>query len=148
MVRRVSPPAEQSTRRSFLQWVLGGMAVAFTGLFAYTAAIYTRPPRVPGQRSQVRVKRADLHEGALQVRLLGETLYVVLHRGEVKVFSAKCTHLGCLVIWNDNTGGFTCPCHGAAFAADGSVVHGPATIPLRQVPFTEQNDVITIGEVA
>jgi Rieske Fe-S protein len=47
--------------------------------------------------------------------------------GDVKAFSAICTHQGCLVsevIDNE----IICPCHGSRFsAADGAVITGPAT---------------------
>jgi Rieske Fe-S protein len=40
-----------------------------------------------------------------------------------------CTHLGCLVR-PQTEGGFACRCHGSRFTADGSVITGPATLPL------------------
>ncbi len=43
--------------------------------------------------------------------------------------SAVCTHLGCNVNHEDGKG-FACPCHGSAFAEDGSVRRGPAAWPL------------------
>jgi len=39
-----------------------------------------------------------------------------------------CTHLGCLVRHQDS--GFACRCHGSRFTDDGTVVTGPAVLPL------------------
>jgi len=46
------------------------------------------------------------------------------------VLSAKCTHVGCGVVWQAEREIFFCPCHGGEFAADGSVKKGPPERPL------------------
>lgn len=50
--------------------------------------------------------------------------------GTFKGFTAICTHQGCLVA-EVAENEIVCPCHGSRFSAeDGSVIQGPATLPL------------------
>jgi glycine/D-amino acid oxidase-like deaminating enzyme/nitrite reductase/ring-hydroxylating ferredoxin subunit len=51
--------------------------------------------------------------------------------------SAVCPHLGCVVAWNSLECCWDCPCHGSQFAADGTVINGPATSDLAALK-TEQ----------
>ena len=60
--------------------------------------------------------------------------------GTFKGFSAVCTHQSCTVasVKADRIG---CACHGSAFSTtDGSVLNGPATRPLKEIPVTVEGD--------
>ncbi len=66
-------------------------------------------------------------------------------QGEIKAFSAVCTHKGCTV-GSVSDGKIHCPCHGSAFsAADGSVMHGPATKSLAGKNVTVKNGEIELA---
>jgi nitrite reductase/ring-hydroxylating ferredoxin subunit len=73
------------------------------------------------------------HEGSGRVERRGITK-VARSRvdREEHAVCATCTHLGGIVEWNDAERSWDCPLHGSRFAADGQVLEGPATRPLRQ----------------
>jgi Rieske Fe-S protein len=63
----------------------------------------------------------------------GRSVAVFRDAEGVFAISLVCTHLGCIV--KCGAEGFDCPCHGSRFAADGSVIKGPAprALPWRKI---------------
>jgi glycine/D-amino acid oxidase-like deaminating enzyme/nitrite reductase/ring-hydroxylating ferredoxin subunit len=53
--------------------------------------------------------------------------------GATHEMSAVCTHLGCIVAWNDAENTWDCKCHGSRFDALGQVLSGPAVNDLAPV---------------
>jgi len=57
--------------------------------------------------------------------------------------TAVCTHEGCTITGFQNQT-YVCPCHESEFTTSGSVVHGPATQPLRQFATAFSGTTLTI----
>ncbi|MFF0273915.1 FAD-dependent oxidoreductase [Streptomyces sp. NPDC004330] len=55
---------------------------------------------------------------------------VARHYAAGRRTAPRCTHRGCELGFDETEGTWECPCHGSRFAADGSVLQGPATRPL------------------
>jgi cytochrome b6-f complex iron-sulfur subunit len=73
---------------------------------------------------------------ALVAGLAGEPTYLIVgedHTLDSKGIVDNCTHLGCTFPWNPMDQQFQCPCHGSRYAPDGTVVRGPAPLPLKLV---------------
>lgn len=50
--------------------------------------------------------------------------------GKLYLVSADCTHLKCMVLWNNDEKSWDCPCHGSRFTYKGNVINGPANFDL------------------
>jgi glycine/D-amino acid oxidase-like deaminating enzyme/nitrite reductase/ring-hydroxylating ferredoxin subunit len=53
--------------------------------------------------------------------------------GALRLHSAVCPHLGCLVKWNRSESSWDCPCHGSRFDEEGRVLDGPAAKGLEPI---------------
>jgi nitrite reductase/ring-hydroxylating ferredoxin subunit len=78
------------------------------------------------------VKLSDIKTGEGQIIEINKEKYGAYcdDNSELHLVSAKCTHLGCTVKWNNDEKSWDCPCHGSRFTYEGKVLNGPANVNL------------------
>lgn len=75
----------------------------------------------------------QIGEGRI-IKYNGKKLAVFRNKNnELEAVSPVCTHMKCIVHWNDAEESWDCPCHGSRFKTDGTVLEGPAYDPLDKV---------------
>jgi Rieske Fe-S protein len=125
-------------RRRFLDWLLGSSIGALLVAIGYPIVQFLRPPE---QREQsagvVEVGPTDapklVKDGFQLVRVGDEPVIVIrVAPTDVRAFSAVCTHLGCLVTFQQERERLFCPCHNGVFDLNGRVVSGPPPEPLQK----------------
>ncbi len=124
---------KEISRRTFVDWVIkGGLLVALAGAL-YPALSYLRPVMRRGSISEMEEVGSvdDIPVwGGKKVIVGGSAVLVVRTPNGFKAFSAICTHLGCLVDWDDQKRQIVCPCHAGVFDLDGRRISGPPPKPL------------------
>ena len=78
---------------------------------------------------------AALPDGTVRAFTAGPVTGFV-HRvgGELRAVSGTCTHQGCRLALADQSSRLACPCHGATFALDGTVLSHRFPVPLAALP--------------
>ena len=148
---RSTDPETQRSRRAFLRW-LGGLTIVSTAAMVLTPMVaFLIPARngASGNGGKVLVGTiADIPAGAGKVVAMGSKPAIVINTEQgVKAYSAICTHLGCVVAWNDMIGVTQCPCHDGRFSpTTGAVVSGPPPAPLPPITVSVEGDQIFLTE--
>ena len=123
------------TRRSFVNWLLGTSAGAFLVSVFYPVSRYLVPPPV-GESSAASVtlpiKADDVKPNTGQIFKFGSKPAIIVRTaaGELRAFSAVCTHLNCTVQYRPDLAEIWCACHNGHFDLKGQNVAGPPPRPL------------------
>jgi len=137
-----------TTRRIFLNIFTGGIIGALLSWFLYPIIRFLIPPQEDSQDPDVvQINAAEIPAGKSKVINYKNTPTIVIHTGqEVIALTAVCTHLGCIVQWDEASQEIVCPCHAAKYDLNGNVKSGPAPKPLTLVKAKVADDKILIGE--
>jgi Rieske Fe-S protein len=123
-------------RRSFLDWFLGGSLGATMASVIYPVVQFLIPPAVTEsqQNNVIAAKAAEMKPNTAKIFKFGSRPGILIRtqEGELRAFSATCTHLECTVQYRDDLQRIWCACHGGQFDMNGINVAGPPPRPLEQ----------------
>jgi cytochrome b6-f complex iron-sulfur subunit len=143
-------------RREFIKKALYGilallgLGYLFSGL-AVLAPSRTRDkeivyiPLVPEEE----VPRRGVKKAELAYTVSGKErktpVFIVSSAEDLKVLSATCSHLGCLVNYQREKKEFLCPCHGGRYDLEGRNIAGPPPAPLTKLPVRVEKGMLMVG---
>lgn len=87
-------------------------------------------------------------DGAIHIPHQEQTVEVRRVDGSFRAMSLSCTHMGCTVRPHAGIGGYQCPCHFGQYDAEGRVLGGAPTHPLRRFRWrVERDDLLILPEL-
>ena len=125
----------EATRRRFINWFLGTSAGAFLLSVLYPVGRYLIPPEVGESTAgtvTLAIKPDDVKPNTGQIFKFGSRPGILVRtaQGELKAFSAVCTHLSCTVQYRSDISHIWCACHNGHYDLNGKNIEGPPPRPL------------------
>ncbi|HKK27884.1 MAG TPA: Rieske (2Fe-2S) protein [Gemmatimonadota bacterium] len=141
------------SRRRFLNWLLGTGAGAVAAAVIYPVLRYLNPPEIrESTTSQVTlsVRTDDIPPNSGQIFKFGNRPGIILRTpdGELRAFTAICTHLACIVQYRDDLSHIWCACHNGHYDLRGQNIKGPPPRPLTAYTVVVQDDKIIVSKEA
>jgi Rieske Fe-S protein len=145
-----------TNRREFVKKSLYGV-LAFLGLGFLLPGLRVLYPAGDREKelvfypliSEEDIPRAGVKKAELLYTVAGRErksrVFIVTGPLGLTVFSATCSHLGCLVNYHKDKSEFICPCHGGRYDLKGRNIAGPPPAPLAQFPVRKRDGMISIG---
>ena len=146
-----SSVAVDNGRRNFLNWFLSTTAGAFLVSVTYPLSKYLIPPEVTESTAStvtLSIKPNDVKANSGQIFRFGSQPAILIKdaNGELKAFSAVCTHLSCTVQYRSDINQIWCACHNGHFDLNGRNVEGPPPKPLEQYLVNVRPDQVVVSK--
>jgi len=149
-INNVQMTSVQESKRNFLKYILSGGIVALLGSLLYPIFAYLIPPK---QREVIVTnvkagKLSDIEKDSGQIIKFGNKPVILIRTssGELKAFSATCTHLDCTVQYRKDMGMIWCACHNGKYDLNGRNVSGPPPRPLDEFKVIVQGEEVLISK--
>ncbi|KRT68629.1 MAG: Plastoquinol--plastocyanin reductase [candidate division NC10 bacterium CSP1-5] len=141
------------SRRKFINWFLNTTAGAFLLSVFYPVARYLIPPKVEESTAATvtpPIKPADVKPNSGQIFKFGKRPAILIRTpgGDLRAFSAVCTHLACTVQYRSDLGHIWCACHNGHYDLNGINIAGPPPRPLEPYVVNVRGDRIVVSKSA
>ena len=141
------------TRRRFINWFLGTSLGAFLLTVLYPVTRYLIPPPAGESTAAgvtLSIKPEDVKPNSGQIFKFGNRPGILIRTptGELRAFSAVCTHLGCTVQYRPDFSHIWCACHNGHFDLNGINIAGPPPLPLEQYTVNVRGEQIVVSKSA
>ncbi len=143
----------ETTRRKFINWFLATSGGAFLLSVLYPVTRYLIPPPA-GESTAATVtlpiKPVDVTPNSGQIFKFGNRPGILIRTptGELRAFSATCTHLNCTVQYRSDLSHIWCACHNGHFDLNGNNIAGPPPRPLEQYIVNVRGNEIVVSKSA
>lgn len=139
---------QEVSRRKFLGLVVGVPVALGAACPLAVVGGAVNPPKAlkPTPPRMAVVKEEDMTEKPLEFVYDGYPAILFKRDGGYKAFSRVCTHLGCIVSWDEAKRQFECPCHGGIFDEEGQVMDGPPPAPLLSLTAWVEEGVVLVQQ--
>lgn len=135
-------------RRNFLDYLLGTSVVATLGAMLYPVIRFMVPPTITEaqQNSVVAGKSNEIAANTGKIFKFGSKPGILIRTqsGDLKAFSASCTHLDCIVQYDPAAKLIVCACHNGKYDLTGKNISGPPPRPLEEFTVNVKGDDITV----
>lgn len=137
-------------RSRFLNLLLGTGAGGLAAAVLYPVAAYVVPPEAPEASSNsvvLSVAPDDVAPNTGRIFKFGSKPGILVRTpgGELRAFSAVCTHLDCTVQYREDLNHIWCACHNGHFDLQGRNIAGPPPSPLEQYDVFERGDGVVVS---
>ena len=136
------------SRRRFLDYLLGTSVVATLAAIVYPIIKFMVPPEIveAQQNSVVIGKAGDFPNNSGKIFKFGSKPGIIIRTesGELKAFSASCTHLSCIVQYDPAGKQIVCACHNGKYDLNGKNIAGPPPRPLDPFTVNVKGDEVTV----
>ncbi|MFW6206054.1 MAG: ubiquinol-cytochrome c reductase iron-sulfur subunit [Gemmatimonadota bacterium] len=141
---------EPMPRSRFLNLLLGTGAGGLTLAGTYPVIRYITPPETAESAAnavtlEIRSDEVPPNSGVVFRFGTRPGILVRTPGGELRAFSAVCTHLDCTVQYRDDLRHIWCACHNGHFDLSGRNIAGPPPAPLTQYDVHERPDGIVVS---